>query len=175
MFDRVVRVINHDGVLQESLDAPTGSGSCSLTCTLGFLQPMHTFLTLVQTCTVCCALGRTSNIDDACGYLRLGLRKMCWASSRNRRSERVRDETFCTAACSFVPFLLPSIGVMRFDILEADVCIVYRRERHSRKEDMVGIEVAADVDGETLGPSNKRPVINEVSKETQTLHSLLTP
>lgn len=140
MFDRVVRVIvgiisviNHDGVFQGSLDALTGSEGCLLTCTLRFLQPMRTFPTLIQTCTVCCALEGTSNIDDACGCLRLGVRKVCWAPSRNRRLERVRDNIVCIAACSFVPFLLPLIGVMRLDIFDADVCIVYRREKHSRK------------------------------------------
>ena len=147
MFDKVVHVIvgisviNHDEVFQESLDAPTGSGSCSLTCTLGFFQPMHTFLTLFQTCTVCCALGGTSNIDGACDCLRLGLRKVCWASSRNRRSERVRDSIVCTTACSFVPFLLPPIGVMRLDILEADGCMMYRREKHSRKRRRIRNEI----------------------------------
>lgn len=140
MFDRVVRVIvgiisviNHDGVFQGSLDAPTGSGSCLLTCTLHFLQPMRTFPTLVQTCTVCCALGGTSNIDGACGCLRLGVRKACWAPSRNRRLKRVRNSIVCTVAYSFVRFLLPPIGVMRLDIFETDVCIVYRREKYSRK------------------------------------------
>lgn len=139
MFDRIVHVIvgisviDHDGVFQEPLDAPTGSGICSLTCTLGFLQLMHTFPILFQTCTVCCALGGTSNIDGACDCLRLGLRKVCWAPSRNRQFGRVRDSIVCTAACSFVLFLLPPIGVMRLDIFEADGCIVYRREKHSRK------------------------------------------
>ena len=140
MFDRVVHVIvgiigviNHDGVFQGSLDAPTGSGSCSLTCTLRCLQPMRTFPTLVQTCTFCYALGGTSSIDGACGCLRLGVRKMCWAPSGNGQPEKVKNSIVCTAACSFVLFLFPLIGVMRFDIFEADVCIVYRQEKHSRK------------------------------------------
>lgn len=135
MFDRVVHVIvdiinviNHDEVFQETLDALTGSESCSLTCTLGFFQFMHIFPTLIQTCAVCCALGGASNIDDACDCLRLGVRKVCWAPSRNRRSKRVRDNIVCAAACSFVLFLFPLIGVTRLDIFEADVCIVYRPE-----------------------------------------------
>jgi len=91
MFGRVVYVIvgivyfiDHDRVFLESLDAATGTGTCVLTCTLGLLQPVYTFPALVQTYTVCCVLGRISYIGGACGCLRLGICKVCWAVYRNR-------------------------------------------------------------------------------------------
>jgi len=133
MFGRVAHIIvdtvcfvNHDRVFLKSLDAPTATGTCALTCTPGLLQFMHIFLTLVQICTVCCTLKGISNVGDACGCFRLGVRKVCWVSYRNRRLERVGDNIVCTAARSFVSFLFPSTEVMRLDIFEADLCIVCR-------------------------------------------------
>jgi len=124
----IVCLVNQDRVFLESLDAPIGTGSCALTCTPGLLQPVHTFPALVQPCTACFALGGISNVGGACGCLRLGICKVCWAPLRNRRPERVGDDIVCTAARSFVPFLFPPTGVMRLGIFEAGLCIACQRE-----------------------------------------------
>lgn len=67
--------IGYDRVFLESSNAPAGTGTCALTCTPGLLQPVYTFSALVQTCTVCCALGGTSNVGGVYGCHRLDVRR----------------------------------------------------------------------------------------------------
>lgn len=45
----------------------------------------------------------------------------------------MRNSIVCITICFFVFFLLPSIGVMRLDILDANEYMMYRRKKHSRK------------------------------------------
>ena len=72
----IIYLIDYDSVFLELLNIPIGTGTCELTCTPGLLQPVHTFPTLVQTCTVCCALRGISNVSGARRCYRLGLRKV---------------------------------------------------------------------------------------------------
>jgi len=74
MFGRVVHLIvgiiclgNHNQVLLEASDTPTAMETYALTCTPDLFRSVRTFATLVQTCTVRCALGGISNAYGACG------------------------------------------------------------------------------------------------------------
>ena len=75
----IICLVDHDRGFLESLNAPAGTGIRTLTCTPGFLQPVYTFSALVQTCTVCCALGGTSNVGEVRGCHRLNVRMAPWA------------------------------------------------------------------------------------------------
>lgn len=131
---RIVCLVNHDQVFLKSLNAPTATRAYGLTCTSGLLQPVHTFLNLVQTCTVCCALEGILNVSDACGCLKLSIRKLCWASHHNRWLKRVKNNVICTAAHSFVLFLFFLNEVMKLYIFEVDLCIVCQQEKDNKEQ-----------------------------------------
>ena len=75
----IICLVGRDRVFLESLNASAGTGTCALTCTLGRLQSVFIFSTLVQTCTACCALGGTSNFGGIHGCHRLNVRGAHWA------------------------------------------------------------------------------------------------
>ena len=79
VFAGIIYLIDRDRVFLESLNAPVGTRTCALTCTPSLLQPVHTFPTVVQSCTVCCALGGISNVGGTYGCHRLGVRRARWA------------------------------------------------------------------------------------------------
>lgn len=67
--DRLIYLVDHERI-----------------CTPGLLQPVHTFPTLVQTCTICCTLGRISNARWTRGLHRFGVCRACWAPHPRRAS-----------------------------------------------------------------------------------------
>ena len=79
MFDKVILVVvvvdiiylvDHDRVFLEASNALKAIKIYALTCTSDLFQSLRTFLTLVQTCIVCYALGGISKACGVCGRYR---------------------------------------------------------------------------------------------------------
>ena len=114
MPDRVIHVIvvgiiclvDHNRVFPEASNVPTAMETYALTCTSNLFRCMRTFATLVQTCSVCCALGGISK---------------AYGTSGRYKSVRA-PSLFILPHLSFVPFLFPPTGcVVRLSTLVSTV------------------------------------------------------
>lgn len=77
-------LVDHDRVFLRTSDAPTAMEAYALTCTPDLFRSLRTFATLVQTCTVRCMLGESSNVGGAYNCHWLGVRRTCWAPHPRR-------------------------------------------------------------------------------------------